>query len=126
VLAVLGLYLAIRVVGLVLGVLVPAVLFLLSIVFGRPLRDAARATRSAGQDARRSMAQALQYVLHGRGASDEGAPDEAVRDAAVRGERQRAEDEPPPKARVRVDDGTEVVDTTAEGVDSSDERRVQR
>jgi hypothetical protein len=115
-LAVLGLNVAILVVGLVLGIAVPAVLFVLSILFGRPLRDAARATRLAGEDARKSMTRALSYLLHGPAAPDEEAPEQ----------RQRVEDEPPPKARVRVDDGAEVVDTTADVVDSSDERRAQR
>jgi hypothetical protein len=116
VLAVLGLNVAIMVVWMMLGIVVPTVLVILSILFGRPLRDAARATRLAGEDARKSMTRAMHYLLHGR---DE--PDDATHEA-----RPRVEDEPPPKARVRVDAEGEVVDTTAEPVDSSDERRAQR
>ena len=113
--AIVGLNVAIMVVGLVLGVIVPTVLFALSVLFGRPLRDAARATRLAGEDARKSMTRAMEYLLHGS-PPPERAP----------GERTRVEEEPAPKPRVRVEDAPEVVDTTAEPVDPSDERRAQR
>ncbi len=63
--AVIGLNVAILVVGLMLGVVVPTILLLLSVVLGRPLRDAARATRHAGQDARTAMQHALGYLLEG-------------------------------------------------------------
>ena len=116
VLAVLGLNVAIMVVWMMLGIVVPTVLVILSILFGRPLRDAARATRLAGEDARKSMTRAMHYLLHGPHE-----PDDATHQA-----RPRVEEEPPPKARVRVDAEGEVVDTTAEPVDSSDERRAQR
>ncbi|HVW24270.1 MAG TPA: serine/threonine-protein kinase [Polyangiaceae bacterium] len=112
-LAVIGLNLAIAVVGLVLGVVVPTILVVLSVLFGRPLRDAARATRLAGEDARKSMTQALHYMMYGP--ADTEAPPERPR-----------VDDGPPKARVRVDASGDVVETTAEPVESSDERRARR
>ncbi len=88
------------VVGLVLGVVVPTVLVLLSILFGRPLRDAARATRVAGEDARRSMTEARDYLLHGPSAVTEAEPidvegvsaDERPRTLRARLRRRRRDD----------------------------------
>ncbi|HEX3594559.1 MAG TPA: serine/threonine-protein kinase, partial [Polyangiaceae bacterium] len=65
VVAIIALHVAMMVVGFVLGVLVPTVLLILSVLFGRPLRDAARATRLAGEDARKSMTAARDYLLQG-------------------------------------------------------------
>jgi hypothetical protein len=111
--ALLGLTLAIFVVGLVLGVAVPAVLMILSVLFGRPLRDAARATRLAGESARKSMSRARDYLLHGaHDDTPESPPFTEV---------------PPERTRLRVEPDAEVVDTTgSEAADAPDERRAHR
>jgi hypothetical protein len=123
----LGLNLAIFVVGLMLGVVVPAFLVLLSIVFGRPLREAARATRLAGENARKAMNRAQQYLLHGDDIAeptDVSEPDVHAHEANSPEANPGTRVDEPPRARVRVD--AEVVDTT--GVDASDpaERREHR
>ena len=118
--AVIGLNVAILVVGIVLGVVVPTLLVLLSVLFGRPLRDAARATRLAGEDARKSMTRALQYLLHGPSTDD-------VVDTSAAEVPPPAEKEAPPRTRMRVDAEPDVVDTTgAEASESADERRAHR
>jgi hypothetical protein len=113
--AIMGLTVAILVVGLVLGVAVPAVLMILSLVFGRPLREAARATRLAGERARKSMSQARTYLLHGPAAE-------------TREEPEHYTEVPPERTRLRVEPDAGVVDTT--GTESGDapeeERRVVR
>jgi hypothetical protein len=112
--AILGLTLAIFVVGLVLGVIVPTVLMLLSVLFGRPLREAARSTRLAGESARKAMSQARDYLLHGRA-------------DGVSEERPDVEGVPPERTRLRVEPDAEVVDTTGtETVEPPEERRAHR
>ncbi|HEX4341720.1 MAG TPA: serine/threonine-protein kinase [Polyangiaceae bacterium] len=113
-LAVIGLNLAMFVVGLMLGVVVPTVLVLLSILFGRPLRDAARATRVAGEDARRSMTEARDYLLHGPGTVTEAEPIDV--------EGVSADERPRTRVRVSEDD----VETSADDQDSVDSDEVRR
>jgi hypothetical protein len=111
-LAVMGLNLAIFVVGIVLGLAVPMVLYILSILFGRPLRAAARATQEAGGQARNAMRDARSYLLHGPAAAGTGA--DGV----------RVEEEPGPRVRVAPED---VVETTAtEVVEPTESERVHR
>ncbi|MGK4001884.1 serine/threonine-protein kinase [Sorangium sp. So ce1036] len=114
--ALLGLTIARIAVGLALGVVVPTVLTLLSLVFGRVLREnAAPSVREAGRAAELALLRAMRFV-RGRPPLDDVAPHH---DAAA--ERVRFEDaEAPGRARVRGDDpdlGAEQDEALAEGDD---------
>lgn len=100
--AILGIQIAILVVALFFGLLLPLGLNLLSIVLGASLRRAARRVSEVGEAARASLRHARGYLLHG-----ETAPNERV----------RVEEEPAPH-RARVEDD-EVIDT--EGVPGPEE-----
>ena len=110
--AMMGLLIARVSVALALGVVVPLVLSLLSIVFGRPLRDAARRVREAGREAGESIGRA-------RGALREqasGARGVRVAEGA-RGERRvRVEvgDADEPAGRARAEEGEDLEEAEAE------------
>jgi hypothetical protein len=112
---------------MVVGVLVPLVLTVLSIVFGRPLRDAAKSTRNASFEARETMKKAQAYLLHGTPMYDaegeherEETPDEGV---DVPPERTHvSEPEPPPRVRVGEDG---VLETTGEEIRDDAGRRAR-
>jgi hypothetical protein len=119
IIAVVALNLAIICVRFALIVFVPFILRLLSIFFGRGLRDSARTTRAAGRRARDNLRHARD-VLRGV-ETDAVDPEEA---------------KPPPRARVRVDaeserpftpppehvdaEGRRVVDTTATEIEDEE------
>jgi hypothetical protein len=116
--ALLGLTIARLVVTMVVGVAVPLLLVVLSLFFGRALRDAARRTRLASMDARNSLGRAQSFLWNGP-TSPESRTDE---------EMPASRTEPPPRARVRVEPDQEldpdhhedeqVVDTTGVEVKS--------
>jgi hypothetical protein len=112
----LGLNLAILVIGVVLGVVVPFVLVLLSIFFGKPLRDAAKRVREAGLSTREALARAQSVILNEQPYRDEKKP-------RVRVEPESGE-EPSERARVGDDRDEDVVDTV--GVDVGEDERRQR
>jgi hypothetical protein len=114
--AAIALNMAILVVGIVLGAVVPFVLVLLSIFFGPQLRDAARRVRDAGHKTRRALAHA-NAVMMGDATLD------ATEGANVRVEA----DETPaaaPRTRVAADEDEGVIDTV--GSDVEDESRAHR
>lgn len=102
---------AMLVVGLILGAVVPFVLVILSIFFGRPLRDAARSVREAGHATQAALARAQAFVLN------EPPP------AHAEGPRVRVDTEAPP-ARTRVAENEEVIDTV--GTEVEPERAQRR
>jgi hypothetical protein len=110
--AAIALNLAILVVGIMLGGVVPFVLVLLSIFFGPQLRDAARRVREAGHKTQRALAHA-QAVMMGDATLD------ATEDAKMRVEADEAS-APPPRARVAIDQDEDVVDTVGTEVDNEE------
>ncbi|AUX47187.1 protein kinase [Sorangium cellulosum] len=119
--ALFGLTVARIAVGLALGVIVPTVLTLLSIVFGRVLREnAARGVRSAGRAAERALLRAIR-VVRGRPPVDD-AGDADPRDEGAAG-RVRVEDqEVGGRARFRDSDldlDAELDDAAADEQDRS-------
>jgi hypothetical protein len=110
--AAIALNLAILVVGIMLGAVVPFVLVILSIFFGPQLRDAARRVRDAGHKTQRALAHA-QAVMMGDATVD------AAERAKVRVEPE-AEHRAPPRARVAVDQDEDVVDTVGTEVDNEE------
>jgi hypothetical protein len=124
----LGLQVAILVVGVVLCFAVPTLLALLSLVFGRGLREAAHNVRRAGLRAQESMREAQARLL-GRGdaaASGEREDDQAEEQPGVAQpgpERTRIEDDRPSRReRVRFDEG-DVVDVEGTEVDDLEPRK---
>jgi serine/threonine protein kinase len=119
--ALIGLGVASVALSVALLVAVPAVLILLSVLFGSRLRDAARAVRRAGHAGNRALGRARGYLLR----SADGAAGGPVRIADAEVDRED-------RARVRVDDGPvdpEQEQEHGEGVDSQSEparRRVTR
>ncbi len=109
---------AMMAVALTLGVLVPTLLTLLSVIFGHQLREAAKDTARAGDSARESMRNFQLYLLYGT----DGPPDRATASSGA-ARRVRVEDEPDVKQRVATEQ-REVVETT--GADATDETTHER
>lgn len=117
--ALLGLTVARLVVMMVVGVAVPILLMVLSLFFGRALRDAARRTRMASADARNSLGRAQSYLWNGPAPAPVAPGPDDEETSAPR-------TPPPPRARVRVEpdddlgrgDDSHVVDTTGVEVKS--------
>jgi hypothetical protein len=96
---------AMLVVGIILGAVVPFVLVILSIFFGRPLRDAARNVREAGRSTQAALSRAQAFLMN------EPIPEEQPK--------MRVDPSAPPP-RTRVAGEEDVIDT--EGTEASDER----
>lgn len=109
-----GLNLAILVVGIVLGAFVPFVLVLLSVFFGRPLRQAAKNVREAGRAAQTALARA-QATMMGATFEEPAAPEDRVR---------VEREPPPPRTRVEENPPEDVIDTV--GSEASEAERRHR
>lgn len=115
--AILGLNLAILVVGIMLGAVVPFVLVVLSIFFGRPLRQAAKNVREAGHAAQAALARAQAAMM---GETFEERP-------TADGERVRVEPNAPSRTRVaenpREHEEEDVIDTVGTEAPEGERRR---
>jgi Protein kinase domain len=108
---------AMLVVGIMLGAVVPFVLVILSIFFGKPLRDAARSVREAGRSTQAALSRAQAFVMN------ESVPEDRRKESTTEEQRRvRVDPEAPP--RVRVSDEEDVIDT--EGAEAPEERAHRR
>ena len=99
----LGLTVAQIAVALALGVIVPTVLYALSLIFGRSLRDAAQNVSAAGVRARAAIRRARGEIRGQRSEPSEGAASEESGSAEGRARVEPGEEDP----RVRVSPGAE-------------------